>query len=235
MYYEKHKNSRGFLKRRLFIAVFSVLLLLVLTEVQIRPMMMVVVENEARTFFTDSVSLTVSQVMGEEDIDYSDLVTIVSDSQGNIASVQVNTSRVNLLSAEISERLSKQLSDGNNVGIPIDYGTLTGIRLFGGCGPNVRLRLKLEGSVRINIEESFVEKGINQTLHTVNCTVTASVTAYIPGLSKRIEIKTQVPIANTVIVGEVPQSYTYVNGDKSDTIGRIFDYGDPYGSDVFND
>lgn len=235
LYYIKHKNESGFFKRRLFIAIFAVLLIIVLTELQLRPMMKNVIENKAKNLFTETVSNTVSDILSEEDIDYSDLVEIVTDSEGKVTSVQVDSAAVNLLSNKLSAKLSEELGSANDVSTQIDFGTLTGIRLLGGCGPDVNLVLRLDGGVTVNIREFFVTEGINQTLHSVRCEVTASVVAYIPGMSESIGISVEVPLVNTVIVGDVPESYTYVNGDQSDTIGRIFDYGDPYGSDVLSD
>ncbi|MBP3414214.1 MAG: sporulation protein YunB [Clostridia bacterium] len=235
MYYVKHRKENGFFKRRLLIALLAVVMVLVLFELQLRPMVSVIIENEARRLYTDAVNESVAEVMGESGIDYSDLVSMQLDSQGNVTSIQVDSAAVNMLSAKISARVAQKLDDGYLSNTQIDMGTLTGIRMLNGCGPDAALRLKLKGSVKIDIDEKFDEKGINQTLHSLECNVSAQVVTYIPGFSSVVTIETNVPLVNTVIVGEVPQSYTVVNGDQSDTVGRIFDYGDPYGNDVILD
>ena len=98
-------------------------------------------------------------------------------------------------------------------GIPL--GTLTGWMIFSGKGPTVRVELLSVGDVTADMRHSFTEAGINQTLHQVYLDVSAAVYLMIPGEILSAEIDTSVCVAETIIVGQVPETYLYVgNGEK---------------------
>ena len=68
--------------------------------------------------------------------------------------------------------------------------------------------------------------GINQTKHRITCTVSANLTVITPSFTENINVKCEYLIAETVIIGEIPDSYTNVNGDESGIVGQIFDYAE---------
>ena len=60
----------------------------------------------------------------------------------------------------------------------------------------------------------FVSSGINQTLYRVNLLLTASVRLVMPGVSEIISVRAEAAIAESIIVGDVPQVYTNVASEE---------------------
>ena len=54
--------------------------------------------------------------------------------------------------------------------------------------------------------EAFEEAGINQTRHRIFLEIAASIQIVQPLLSSTITVKTDVPLAETIIIGNVPQA-----------------------------
>lgn len=229
MYYRKHKTGRMPLKRKIPIIIAVILTLLLILDSQIRPMIDIMIKNQAKLIFTQSVNLSIDEIFDECEISFEDLADITYGENGNVSSVQSNSVELARLSNMISMRVQQKLIDMESRDIGIPLGTVTGINILTGRGPEIPLRLQLNGNVITQMESKLSNGGINQTMYTVSCLITSDVYVVIPGFSASVKLSGSIPLLETVIVGEVPDSYTYVYGDQSDTIGRIFDYGDPYG------
>ena len=76
------------------------------------------------------------------------------------------------------------------------------------------------------MESQFTSAGINQTSHQINMTVQLELFSAVPGSDETVDVESQFLIAETVLVGKVPESFTNVTGDDRETIGKIFDYAD---------
>lgn len=238
MYYRRHipagrirqtrKHSRLPAKARIITALLLLTAAAALINSQLRPLMSSLIEVQAQRLFTDAVNEAVGNALREMN---GELLAVRPDADGRVTYLQSDAEGVNrfktAVSVEMAERMRRLSSEP--VGIPL--GSLTGIDALTGRGPEVRLKLKLNGTVAVDLEDSFTEAGINQTRHRMSCVVTADIYAVIPGFSSAVTLTGSALVSEAVIVGEVPDSFTYVYGDQSDTIGRIFDYGDPYGKD----
>ena len=63
------------------------------------------------------------------------------------------------------------------------------------------------GNVDTKLESDFVSEGINQTLHRLYLVLTCEVTILTPYSTIKLKIDNQVLIAESVIIGNVPDSY----------------------------
>jgi hypothetical protein len=86
----------------------------------------------------------------------------------------------------------------------IPLGTLLGGDLFYGRGPGVTLKLTLSGNISADLKGSFESAGYNQTRHRMMLDISASVYTFLPGMRATADVKTNVLVAETVIVGTVP-------------------------------
>lgn len=204
------------------------LALFLLLDSQLRPLVETMLVSQARAAFTEAVN---AAVLDTSD-DAAGFVSLGSGRDGGVVSVSTDTAQINGYKAAVSAAVTERLDNMRSEPIRVPVGSLTGIEMLTGRGPCVRLRLIEKGSVTADIRSSFTAAGINQTCHRIICVVNADYYAVIPGFRTPVSLEATVVIAESIIVGDVPESFTYVNGDSSDTVGRIFDYGDPYGSDV---
>jgi len=111
--------------------------------------------------------------------------------------------------------------DTSTVSIPI--GNATGINFLSGKGPKIPLEIIPVGSVSASCGSEFTSAGINQTRHRLTMIVTASVTILLPRDSVTSVVTTEVNIAETVLVGSVPDTYTNIV-DTRDLIEQGIDY-----------
>ena len=98
--------------------------------------------------------------------------------------------------------------------------------MFNDRGPRIPLRVTMSGNALTTMNSAFSSAGINQTSHQIELEVTVRIYAAIPGFRSSIETTTNYLVAETVLVGEVPDSFTQVDGDQADIVRKIFDYAD---------
>lgn len=231
MYYQKHVTTRRIKRCRRGLIVLAVVISFFTLNAALYPIVESMLQVQAERIFTQAVNEAVLAV-ADGSMAADSFVELKTGDNGEVSSVQTDSAAVNRFRAEVSRAVAERLNEIEHEDLKVPIGSLLGGELFTGRGPAVKLRLVQKGSITADISGAFYEAGINQTCHQINCDVSARLVAIIPGVSVPVELNTTVMVAQSVIVGEVPDSYTYVIGDKSDTVGRIFDYGDPYGEDV---
>ncbi len=169
------------------------------------------VEQTALYTVTDAVSLKINRVIQSQIrsglLDYDALVTMEKDAEGNVTALITNVSAVNLLQAEITTRIIQEISDNFISELEIPLGTAMDSSLFYGRGPLIPVKLKAVTNVSARFENDFSAAGINQTRHQIRLNVSVQVLVVIPGRELTAPVNTTVVIAETVIVGKVPELY----------------------------
>ena len=91
------------------------------------------------------------------------------------------------------------------VNIPV--GNLTGVSLLMGRGPKVPVKIITMTSSRVEFNNSIVTAGINQTKHQINLEVIVDIDILVPWGTESTQVITEVLIADTIVVGRVPDTY----------------------------
>ena len=151
----------------------------------------------------------VSDAVNSGEIQYNDLISLEKDADGGIAALQSNMAEFNRLQSEIVSDILERLSEVSTSELSIPLGTLTGTALLAGRGPSVSVRMQFVGSSSARFENEFTEAGINQTKHRIILYVDVSVSILLPGFSAYTKVSNAFAVAETVIVGSVPDTYTY--------------------------
>jgi len=126
--------------------------------------------------------------------------------------IQANTVRMNRLASRLAVHIQNSLTDMGTRGISVPIGTVTGAQLLAGRGPRIHLRIQPVGSVSTEFVTAFEEAGINQTRHTVYLKATTTLRIVAPTGSSSVQTEHQIAIAESVIVGRVPESYLAFGG-----------------------
>lgn len=210
----KRRHGRApavFLGVALTLVIFYIIFI-----VRLLPIVETMAVNNARNLATETINKAAGKVLSEENVNYDNLMTLEKDGNGNITAVKADTLRIDELKYKITNEVIKELNgiDTSDLGIPI--GTIIGGQLFSGMGPKVKVRIEPVGSAETKIVNEFSSAGINQTRQQVFLEVDASITVLVSSDSIKTEVKSNYTIADTVIVGKVPDSYTYVD----DTSGK---------------
>lgn len=182
-----------------------------IVEKNIKPTIQAMSEIKARLIATRVISEAVSQkIMANT---FNNILNIRTDNQGKITMVQSNTVEMNKLAFEISIAIQNQLKDIELSEIKIPIGSVLGSQIFANTGPYINIDIKPAGSVNIDFKTEFDQAGINQTRLTVYLIVKAAVQIIVPLASNSMEISSHIPVAETIIVGDVPESYINLPGN----------------------
>ena len=163
------------------------------------------IQSIAQTAMNDSIK----DILGSS-IKYTDLINVLTDKDGNVAMIQANTMKMNSLASETSQLVQEKVVSMGNQNIKIPLGTIFGSKLLAGWGPNIPVRVISFPSVSTDFDSEFEHSGINQTRHKIYMTMRAKVRIAIPFNTADIDIITKVPVTETIIVGDVPNSYVNV-------------------------
>ena len=124
---------------------------------------------------------------------------------------------VNRLQYGIAKRVLESSEEDREMLIEVPVGTVLGINLASGRGPKMRLKAVISNDADVLLKSSFSTAGINQTYHRIVAEVTMSYKFFIPGKWLQSTVVSDVVVAETVIMGTVPESYTYL-GDNSEVV-----------------
>ena len=138
---------------------------------------------------------------------YQDLITLEKDSQGRIIALTSNMASLNHLRSELLSTVVEAIDGLSRERLSIPAGNLTGISFLSGRGISLPLEVVSVGTVHANFQNLFSAAGINQTRHQIMLDLQVTVDILLPGETVRTEIPAQVCVAETVIVGEVPETY----------------------------
>ncbi len=215
------------LKRRLAVAGVCILLLAVLSVWAFSSLVPIVSERAVRYSKSRAANVISSAVWSAfEDSSYScgDLVDIERDGEGRVLSLSLNSAMANMLKSEVTENITRLLASGSNKIIKIPVGNLSGIHLLSGRGFPLSVRLIPAESAVTSFESRFSEVGINQSRHELWVSVTLDMGVVVLGNVISVEVCDKVLVADTVIVGSVPDAYTKIEKLDSDTLGDVIDF-----------
>lgn len=176
------------------------------------PILEVTASSQATNLITQTIDAAVDNCLQESGMNYGDFVSMEKDSAGRVTSLTSNTAANSRFKRQVVEAVARRLStlDSDDLGVPL--GTLTGQPLLSGMGPSVRVKVDSVGDVTADYENFFTSAGVNQTLHRVCLDITATVYLFLPGEVLPVSVNSSVCVAETVIVGETPD--TYLNLEK---------------------
>lgn len=196
-------------RKRVIILTLIFLLLIYLfykIDRDLKPVMLAICDSEARYISTEMINSTIREEFGNK-ISYDDLMTIKTDKDGNVVMIQANTVELNRIGSEIALSVQERIRGIGVRVVKIPLGVILKNDLFAYYGPKVKFNMLPTGSVITSYRSEFQDAGINQTRHIVYLDVTANVQVVVPTARNSISITTSVPIAESIIVGKVPNTY----------------------------
>lgn len=180
-------------------------------ESHLEPIFVSLTEHEAKQAAVASINQTVEEELSREGVSYDNLVTVERSTSGQVLSITTDVAQVNRLKAELSAAIQEKLS-GQHVTVGVPIGTLLGSEWLHGRGPEIPLVVTLAGNVQADLKSSFTSAGINQTRHQIYLEVQTGIYSFLPGMNSTTDLTTSIAVAETVIVGEVPQFVTGIPG-----------------------
>jgi len=190
----------------LFLLTVSALIFLGCSAVFLKDLSSQIAVSDASDIVTSNVNSVVSEIMrsGAYSEDY--FVNFEKTATGEVSAISSNMARINALSAEILDRVVGA-TENHKITVKIPIGNLTGVSLLMGRGPSVPVQIIVLTSSRVEFNNSVVTAGINQTKHQINLEVIVDIDVLIPWGTESTQVLTEILIADTVIVGQVPDTF----------------------------
>lgn len=162
--------------------------------------------SDACDMVTKTVNQSVSQVLQKGNYPADYFINYEKDADGKIKAISGNMANINLLSTEI---LSSVIASTDNgvLHVSIPAGNLSGINLLLGKGPNITVDVIMLTSSKVDFRNEIESTGINQTKYQLYLDITIDIDVLIPWGTESASTVSEVLIADTVIVGDVPSTY----------------------------
>lgn len=194
-------------------------------DLGIRPMVKASAASQTQIAVNRMIQRAVLEVLEEDGLRYQSFVSLQQNLNGETTALTTDTVLINRLQGELLEKILQTLQETRQITLQLPLGSLSGVQFLAGRGPLVTLRLRPVGLVKTKIINQFDEAGINQTRHRIQLQVTVDMLSLLPGYRISSQAQSNIILAETIIVGLVPDAYTEVYGGTDDLVGMIQDYG----------
>lgn len=200
------------LLRWLFAAVVVVLALLFMLRSKYRLVIEELAQTQVKNTTSDLTNDAIAKQIASGDIQYDRIVFFEKDLDGRITALKTNMSEVNRLKTDILNIINDEILalDHSDIGIPL--GSLFFPELLSGKGPAIPVDILSIRNSDANFVSHFSQAGINQTLHRLNMEVSIDVAVLVLGQTSSFTLSSEVVVAETIIVGDVPQTFLQTGG-----------------------
>jgi len=185
----------------------SVVTATILFAVFLRPEIIAITQKYAQNEVSQVVDSEVKKVMLEELFSYDEITHITRDQSGRVTSISSNTTLINRFTNDLGIEIGNALDEKSAIVNKIHLFSLMGSDFLAGTGPTIPIRFSPISVTNADITHSFEESGINQTIHTINLTVSVEMAIIMPFAQSTVLVESTMPIAQTLIVGVVPNEY----------------------------
>lgn len=162
---------------------------------------------------SDLINDAIDHHIESGNIQYDRIVFFEKDLNGRITALKTNMSEVNRLKTDILDLINDEIlaMDTSSLGVPI--GSFILPEVFAGKGPSIPVHILTIRNSDASFFSSFSEAGINQTLQKLSMNVSVDITVLVLGSSYSFTVSSQVVVAETVIVGQVPSTFFHMGGN----------------------
>ena len=202
--------------QRFFIGVLLVLLVLFVALALVRsrlyPVIRSLVETQVKNTASDLINDAIAEQIEAGNIQYDRIVYFEKDLDGRITALKTNIGEINRLKTDVLNIINDEILTTDESGFGVALGSLFFPEFFSGKGPKLPVRILSIRNSEADFYSDFSEAGINQTLHKLNMQVFLDVTVLVLGSTTEFTISSHMVVAETVIVGDVPETYLKTGG-----------------------
>lgn len=195
-------------RRKIFIfIIFPLVLLLIFSyfSSQIAPAFISISEDKIYSLSFNIINTIINEELAK--IDTQNLIDYKYDTAGKITAVNANIGIMNQLNNTIGSRITQEISKLENIYIKIPLGSFINTHYLAAIGPEIPIKILPLNNVNTEYNTDFTSTGINQTRHRIFINVNYDFRVLSMLVTENSTIKIQIPIAETIIVGNVPTTY----------------------------
>ena len=185
------------------------------------PIFETVCKDEAKSIATHITNENSSSVIKQHN--YDEFFTIQRDQDGNIKMISANVLSINQVTSDIAINIQKELDNTSKNTVKIPWGSVTGVKMLSGFGPDIKIKIASSGTVDTDLRSEFISQGVNQTLHRVYLNIECDIKVLTPYSVMDDRISNQFLFLENVILGEIPSTYYNLEGleNKDEIIETI--------------
>lgn len=199
------KNKPSKLKMVIFWAIFIIILCIILFIRAAYPVFIATCENAATSAAVNILTKEVNEAIMM--YSYNDLVNIEKDESGKISYIEAKIMPINQLVSDISNNIQRQIDGSSTITVDLNFGSVSGISCLSIISPHIKLTMEKAGGIEADVKSEFTSVGINQTLHRIYLNLQCDIGILTPFETLNRKVQTEVLLTETVIVGEVPETY----------------------------
>ena len=169
-------------------------------------------QTQVKNTTSDLTNDAISKQIADGVVQYDRIVYFEKDLDGRITALKTNIGEVNRLKTDILNIINDEILSLETTDIGIPLGSLLLPELFSGRGPKIPVQILAIRNSDANFVSFFTQAGINQTLHQVTMEVSIDVSVLVLGQTASFTMESQVVVAETVIVGQVPNTFLQTGG-----------------------
>lgn len=206
------RRIRSFFRFSLILLVLTIILILAFRS-RYREVIQELAETQVKNTTSDLTNDAIAKQIADGIIQYDRIVFFEKDLDGRITALKTNMSEVNRLKTDILNIINDEILalDTSDIGIPL--GSLFLPELLSGKGPVIPVHILSIRNSDASFSSNFVQAGINQTLHQLIMVVSVDVAILVLGQTGSFTITSEVVVAETVIVGDVPNTFLQTGGN----------------------
>ena len=171
------------------------------------------IDNYLDNYAQEALNDAIIAVTAQYDFDTSTFVRVNTSASGQTSYLETDTIAVNEFKSKVGNKIIENLSKNDKKTIGFKILNMLGNTYLINKGPSLKITVFPVGSATTNLVSKFSSSGVNQTMHELLMTVNIKTRVVFPFGSVKKTGSAAVPVTNTVIVGEVPDSYVNVTSD----------------------
>lgn len=170
----------------------------------IAPTVLTVADAEMRSKTTDIINRNINEIYGEK-FNYDEIIKVEKDDEGKIIMLKADTTKLNALATEVAMESQEEIKDVGVVGVKIPIGHISKNNIISYWGPKITVRMEPIGRIETSYSSTFESAGLNQSRHKMYINLKTTLKIVLPLQNTEAIVNHQIPISETVIVGEVPR------------------------------
>lgn len=183
-------------------------------DLYIKPTLVRLISYQCQLAAERIISNAVFGHVGDELNSYKDIISFTFDNNGRISALNTDQNKINSLKSLINESINNEIDSISDETVGISIGSLSGISYFYGMGKELQFHVEPKGKADTKLVSKFKSAGINQTIHSIVLEVSVALTPVIAGFGEEVKVDTNLIISQTVLIGEVPDSYSNIILDE---------------------
>lgn len=197
--------------------IMSLIFSIIYVDFRLKASILEIAKSRAQAAQSERINQIVNEQVVAK-INYQDIVEIHKDNQGRIVLIQPNTIILNQMMTDTVKEVSASLNNMEEQSLQIPLGEVTGSKILAGYGPRMKVRIIPVGQVHVSVLNQFDQAGINQTRHLIYFNIENTMKVAVPFMDEEIKVSAVVPLAETIVVGTVPDTYVGWQGTDNELL-----------------